>query len=131
MERDPSHPGKFVLVIGATSGTERLRLQALQHSKVIEVSLLPPHGGRARRLGEVRAKHVVGVAVFGKASVQQLGLKLPVTFEKAAASTSKTKKSPTHTARHENKVMLDSAALDAALAEWLQHDTVTGKHAGA
>jgi hypothetical protein len=123
LERDPSHSGKFVLVISASAGTGRLRLQALQHGKSIVVTSLPSHGGHPRRLGAVSAKNVDGVVVFGKASVQEQGLHLPITFL-PAPGTGKTKASKPSKAD-----TLPITALDAALAEWTQ-DNASGTGPG-
>jgi hypothetical protein len=113
LEPDPSHRGHFVLAINATVGTGRFLIQALQHGKVLEVSVLPAHGGRARRLGQVRAKNVDRVVVFGKARVQEQGVHLPITFQHTTASNRKT----TASVHHPSDAM-ELVALDAALAEW-------------
>jgi hypothetical protein len=114
-EADPKHPGRFVLVVTATAGTDVLQLHAQKgkHGKELVVTLDQIRAGHVHLQHVFAVKDVDGVVVFGQhrnVTVHQIGLTLPVSF--MAATTS-------HGTPKSKAVEASSLdALDAALAEW-------------
>jgi hypothetical protein len=115
-EPDPRHKGKFVLVVGTTSGRDHIRLQTVHGGREIQIDISQLSGGHFTSRSTFAMKGLSGILIYGQRGtdpVQWLnGPKLPLAYSKPAASMEASR-----AARSKREPLLAVAVLDAALAE--------------